>query len=174
MLRNFSFVVENEIAGCAHPDYAGDCDESLAELREAGITALVSLDECGIPLYQIADHGLHYLHLSIPDFGAPTMEQVTEFMAFVERERGTGGVIAVHCGAGFGRTGTMLACYLVAQGRDAESAVRHVRQLRPGSIETREQEEFVRLFAARRAQAAPPPPPESKEQRFAGFRRWRK
>ena len=172
MLRNFSFVVENEIAGCAHPDYAGECEDALAELREAGITALVSLDECGVPLFQIADHDLHYLHLAIPDFGAPTLDQAREFVAFVDKERSEGGKIAVHCGAGYGRTGTMLACYLTREGMEAEAAIRQVRKLRPGSIETREQEEFVRRFA--RESEAPAKTDVPKRRSFAGLRRKKK
>jgi atypical dual specificity phosphatase len=171
MLRNFSFVVEDEIAGCAHPDYAGECDEALAELREAGISALVSLDECGVPLFEIADHDLHYLHLAIPDFGTPTLEQLQEFLAFVERERGEGRRVAVHCGAGYGRTGTMLACYLVSKGEEADKAISRVRRQRPGSIETPEQEEFIRSFAASLKQ---PAAATAKPRRFAGIRRKKK
>jgi atypical dual specificity phosphatase len=148
MLRNFSYVVEDQIAACAHPDYSGDCSESLEELKERGIGALVSLDECGIPLHEIADHDFHYLHLAVPDFTPPTIDQVRQFLDFVERERTEGRRVAVHCGAGYGRTGTMLACYFVAQGDSPEKAVRKVRESRPGSIETTEQEKFVCDFAA--------------------------
>ncbi len=37
MLNNFSYVVKDELAGCAHPDSLGDCGEALAELRERGV-----------------------------------------------------------------------------------------------------------------------------------------
>jgi hypothetical protein len=45
-------------------------------------------------------------------------------------------------------TGTMLACYLVHQGADADTAVERVRAIRPGSIETAEQFQAVRDYAA--------------------------
>ena len=57
-----------------------------------------------------------------------------------------GQAVAVHCGAGLGRTGTLVACYLVAGGLSAEEAIAKVRRLRPGSIETLEQEAAVRTF----------------------------
>ena len=58
--------------------------------------------------------------------------------------------MAVHCGAGLGRAGTLLAAYLVSQGCDAEEAMARVRRARPGSIETIEQEQAVREYAERR------------------------
>ena len=53
----------------------------------------------------------------------------------------------MHCGAGMGRTGTMLACYLVGKGYSFQDALAHVRQRRPGSVETLEQEGVIRDYA---------------------------
>lgn len=58
--------------------------------------------------------------------------------------------VGVHCALGFGRTGTMLACYLVKeQGLAAGDAIAEIRRLRPGSIETYEQEKAVFQFYQR-------------------------
>lgn len=58
--------------------------------------------------------------------------------------------VAVHCALGFGRTGTMLACYLVKErGLAAGDAIAEIRRLRPGSIETYEQEKAVFQFYQR-------------------------
>lgn len=58
--------------------------------------------------------------------------------------------VAVHCALGFGRTGTMLACYLVKErGLTAGDAIAEIRRLRPGSIETYEQEKAVFQFYQR-------------------------
>lgn len=48
--------------------------------------------------------------------------------------------------AGLGRSGTMAAAYLVATGTSADEAIAILRELRPGSIETAEQEAAVRRF----------------------------
>jgi atypical dual specificity phosphatase len=48
-----------------------------------------------------------------------------------------------------GRTGVVLACYLVAKGQTPQNAIARVRRLRPGSIETDEQEQSVIEFARR-------------------------
>lgn len=58
--------------------------------------------------------------------------------------------VGVHCALGFGRTGTMLACYLVKErGLAAGDAIAEIRHLRPGSIETHEQEKAVFQFYQR-------------------------
>ena len=55
--------------------------------------------------------------------------------------------VAVHCTVGMGRSGTMLACYLVKTTHcDAQEAINAVRKKRPGSIETEQQEQLVKEF----------------------------
>ncbi|NXM33474.1 DUS23 phosphatase, partial [Oxyruncus cristatus] len=58
---------------------------------------------------------------------------------------------------GRGRTGTLLGCYLgAARGLSGAEAVREIRRLRPGSIETPEQEQAViRFCSALRCGRAP-------------------
>lgn len=64
-----------------------------------------------------------------------------------------GEAVAVHCGGGLGRTGTVLSCYLLESGEElgAQEAIRRVRALRPGSVETPAQLAAVRAWAGRKA-----------------------
>ena len=86
------------------------------------------------------------------DFAAPSPEQMERGVEAILEALEAGEEAAVHCGGGLGRTGTVLACYLLAssEGLGAEEAIRRVRELRPGSIETPAQLAAVRSWAGRR------------------------
>jgi atypical dual specificity phosphatase len=56
-----------------------------------------------------------------------------------------------HCLGGVGRTGTMVACYLVVRGATPREAIAEVRARRPGSIQTGEQERVVHRYGAETA-----------------------
>ncbi|MBI5119209.1 dual specificity protein phosphatase family protein [Candidatus Poribacteria bacterium] len=141
---NFSFVVPSAIAGMARPGTIDALADDLAFLRTEGIRAILSLSETPLTEPVVREHGFSYLHVPIDDFTAPTIKQVNQCMDFVERmvnaERKP---VAVHCGAGCGRTGTMLACYLVRTGKTADEAIETVRFMRPCSIETEGQKALV-------------------------------
>ncbi|MEQ8819244.1 MAG: dual specificity protein phosphatase 23 [Sumerlaeia bacterium] len=150
-LENFSFVVEGLLAGCAHPAYfSRDLRGGLLELAEHGIGAIVSLTEDRLPAGALQEAGIRYLHLPIRDFTPPSQEQIDRFVEFVEAvEEAKAGAVVVHCFAGQGRTGTMLAAWLVYKGARAAEAVEKVRELRPGSIETEKQVAAVAEYEKR-------------------------
>jgi len=86
------------------------------------------------------------VHIPVRDFTAPTLEQMIEFVGVVSASVERRDPVGVHCTAGLGRSGTMAAAYLVAEGVSATEAIATVRRLRPGSIETEAQEEAVSRF----------------------------
>ena len=144
-LDGFSWLIEEKLAGMAHP---GDDPHTFAELRAHGIGAVVGLTTEPLPEHLLKEYDLKYLHLPVPNFAPPTQSQITRFIRFCEQSLRAGRPVVVHCLAGMGRTGTMLACFLVWQGMSAEEAVRTVRNCRPASIETDEQENAVYEFAS--------------------------
>jgi atypical dual specificity phosphatase len=121
--------------------------DELPDLYAAGIRAVVSL--LNIPsdaaVYESA--GFAYLCVPLPDGGAPTMAQASEFVRFAQDKITAGKPVAVHCHAGLGRTGTMLATYLIAQGKSAEEAIRTIRAVESSAIETPRQIQFLYEFA---------------------------
>ena len=143
MPRDFSWLIENEIAGMGRPL---DLRKDLEFLQDQGIGGIVSLTETPLQQSLINEFGFEYRHLPVPDFTAPDHIQIEQFITFVRRINRKKRAVVCHCFAGRGRTGTMLACYLVSRGRAAKEAIREVRRIRPGSIETASQEEAVEHY----------------------------
>jgi atypical dual specificity phosphatase len=144
--QNFSFVIPGRLAGSALPGQSQSLAADLATFREHGVVAVISLSECapGSP-EDFAQSGIRHLHVPIPDFAPPALEQVFEVDAFCRKvwQGQPEGAVVVHCRAGIGRTGTLLACLLVSMGLPADEAIARVREERPGSIETLQQEQSV-------------------------------
>lgn len=139
----FSWVAKPYLAAMAKPR----TEAELRWLRENGIDILVTLTEEPPARHYINQAGLLLVHIPIMDFTAPTQEDFQAAVEAIRKAKDSGLGAAVHCAAGMGRTGTILAAWFVAEGMTSGEAIQHVRQLRPGSIETEEQEEAVHLFA---------------------------
>ena len=138
------------VLGCAYPR----TERALAAISGSGVHLLINLHERPHDPARLERHGLKEAHLPIKDFAAPSPEQIERALGAIFEALAAGEAAAVHCGGGLGRTGTVLACYLLASsdGVGAEEAVRRVRALRPGSVETPAQLAAVREWARRGAQ----------------------
>lgn len=145
VLPNFGWLVEGRLAGASRPR----SDDALAVLVEHGVKALVTLTEEPLPAGSLVRFGLRAEHLPVADYSAPTVAQLEQAIAAIDDYLALGLPVAVHCAAGLGRTGTVLACYLVRRGTPAATAIAEVRARRPGSIETAEQEAVVGLYEGR-------------------------
>ncbi|XP_040267405.1 dual specificity protein phosphatase 23 isoform X2 [Bufo bufo] len=140
--HNFSWVEPGLLAGLAMPHVPAHYEY----LYQNGIRHLVILTERKPPYHDTCP-GITLHRIRIRDFCPPSLQQIKTFLRIVEEARAKGEAVAVHCLHGHGRTGTMLACYLVTSRKiTGVDAIHEIRQLRQGSIETSEQEQAVVQF----------------------------
>ncbi len=148
--HGFTWVDKPLLAALARPGAI----EELEWLRQQGIQVLVSLTEDRPRRDWTDDAGLLVFHEPLEDMEAPSQDQLERVVSAIQKALSHNLPVAVHCGAGLGRTGVVLAAFLVARGSTAQAAVTRIRRLRPGSIETEEQVEAVELFARRKRREA--------------------
>ena len=171
--RFFRWIVPFFLSVMSTPRHERDID-ALASVH-LGIRHVVTLtEEDPLPEEWFLNKNITHTHLPIANYYPPSVEQVDLFFRLVNDPTKT--PLLVHCGGGKGRAGTMIACYLavygfqspLAQGNwtqpamSATDVVEKLRQLRPGSIETEQQERFIHTFVSTvwKRQSSLPPLPE--------------
>ena len=123
----FSWLIKSKLAGSGIPTSINEVQWVL----DQGIKSIVTIRE--EPLDESWTRDINYLHVLSNDF--------------IHRRITSNEPVLVHCLAGMGRTGVILACYLVKyQNMSADEATQKVRKERPGSIQSYPQEEIIFRF----------------------------
>jgi len=137
----FSWLIENKLAGSGIPTSINEVEWVI----EQGVKSIVTVREEPLDDDWIKD--VNYLHVHSNDMGVPEFDDLTYTIDFIHRRITNNEPVMVHCLAGMGRTGTLLACYLVKyQKMSADDAIQKVRKERPGSIQSYPQEEMIFQF----------------------------
>jgi atypical dual specificity phosphatase len=163
-MEGFYWIIEDGLAGSGLPGYRGrrasfppgsneradDLDADLTWLRGRGIGAILTLTETPLPVAAVARHGFVSRHIPVRDMTAPSPEQFDEALGFIDRQRASGRRVLVHCLVGQGRTGTILAAYLIRAGMPPAEAIAHLRSVCPDAVQRGEQQRALTGFAERR------------------------
>jgi len=135
---NFSWLIEGKLAGSAIPT----SKDEIKWMQEEGVKSIVTIRE--EPLDEDWTDGMNYLHVLSDDMGVPSFDDLKSSVDYIDKRIQNKEPVMVHCLAGLGRTGTILACYLIKYEKmSAIDAIQHVREKRHGSIQSFVQEEMI-------------------------------
>ncbi|MBC8184937.1 dual specificity protein phosphatase family protein [candidate division KSB1 bacterium] len=133
------WLIPGQLGGMPRPLNACDFKEMKDKQVKAVVNLLASFQNQSI--YEKS--GLEFIWLPMQDMTAPNLKQVLLFKDFVDQKLKEKKPVAVHCFAGQGRTGTMLASWLVLNQTKPKAAIKQVRSANPKAIENQVQEEFL-------------------------------
>ncbi|KAG2477111.1 MAG: Dual specificity protein phosphatase 23 [Nitrosopumilales archaeon] len=138
---NFSWFIEETLAGSGMPT----THDELEWVLKQGVKSIVTMTENALPESWVDD--VNYLHVPTTDLSSPDMDKIDTAVDFIHKRINNKEPVMVHCAAGMGRTGTVLACYLVKyQKYSAKDAIEKVRTERPGSIQSEVQELAIQFY----------------------------
>lgn len=128
----FYWVDEGRLAGSAYP---AKCLEWM--YARQGIRAILSLEPLtSDDAVKARNLGMQVYSVSIQDFTAGTPDQRIKVLRLIDQLLKQGLPTLVHCKGGLGRTGMILALYLIKhKGLKPDIAIEQIRELREGSIE---------------------------------------
>lgn len=154
---NFSWILDKKLAGSGLPISF----QQFKWIINSGVRSIVTVRETPLPPEwfdmkflrerQFETEGeIAYLHLKVEDYHAPSINELTSTITYIENRIRENRPVLVHCAAGKGRTGTILAAYLMKyENLDPIKAISKIRTIRPGSIQTKVQEEAIQEFWSR-------------------------
>ncbi|MGI0063982.1 MAG: dual specificity protein phosphatase 23 [Nitrosopumilaceae archaeon] len=138
---NFSWFINKELAGSGMPTSSTELEWVIKQ----GVKSVITMTENPLPESWVQN--VKYLHMPTEDFSAPDMGKIDHTIDFIRERIKNGEPTMVHCAAGVGRTGTILACYLIKYHNfSVKDAIDKVRKERPGSIQSESQEIAIGLY----------------------------
>ena len=138
---NFSWVIDSKLAGSAIPT----SKEEVDWIKQEGVKSIVTIREEPLDDEWLDD--VNYLHVHSNDMGVPEFDDLVSSVDFIHERIGNNEPVMVHCLAGLGRTGTILACYLIKYDKmSSDDAIQKIRKERHGSIQSFSQEEMIFRF----------------------------
>lgn len=146
--RGFRWLLPGKLGGTPRPGIVASLSEDLQALERLGVTVLVTLEEQPtVPAAALEAHRITPIHFPVADMAAPPAVAAGELCRRLEALLAGGEVVVLHCRAGQGRTGTLLACLLIWDGAGAVEALERVRGVNAKWVTSAEQVEFLETFS---------------------------
>ena len=149
---NFHWFIEGKLAGSGVPMSK---KEAKWLIDKQGIRTIVTIKEKPLSEEWLSNSNgantdgsnrkIDYLHISVNDYGAPSLEELDYVVNYINRQIDMIKPVMVHCSAGKGRTGTILAAYLIKKEMDmtADKAISRLSMIRGESIQSKDQEKIL-------------------------------
>lgn len=144
--RGFLWLKRGVLAGTPLPGVFHDIEYDMQMLKKVGVTTLITLMTKPVNKDVLEKFSVKSIWHAIKDMGAPDNEQAVTICREIEQAIKNKEVVAVHCRAGMGRTGTILAAYLIWEGSSALNALDTVRNIEPRWVQSEEQVNFLESF----------------------------
>ena len=148
--NGFAWLIEGRIGGAPRPGIIQSIEHDLKLLKSMGVTRMISATESPFDSTAAAFYDIYFYWFHVSDMGAPSIEAMLRLCRQIDWWLSSGEVVIVHCHAGKGRTGTLLAAWWIWHTRGevtAMDAIHYIRSQNSVWIESAQQMNFLRNFA---------------------------